>query len=371
MDELDFEVLEEAGISQELSIKATEADIDKLIKLAKSGKWATVAGKIRSLLNSDEEELAVEGKEMSGKAVKYLQSTLAAIERKEYEEAMANLEKAKAALVGKDTAEKPGYSYGYPAPAGKSDTTIKSLGRGRVGGYAVVFGDADHPDLSSFNDYFTKDTDFWLDKWSLRPMIYDHAGDEATADNPVVGIWDKAIQDNVGIWMEGQLSRAHLYRKAILQLIDQGVLALSTDSAPHLVTRRQSVKNTHEIIRWPILAASLTTTPAEPRLRPVEEIKSAFHSVGVELPNDWDVTEEVKVGSTLSQVTRGKIQAVIDSLKAAQVSLEAMIAPATNVQPPTEPVTEPITKKDIDEDVTHFLTETTAYFHGKFTLPKP
>lgn len=184
---------------------------------------------------------------------------------------------------------------------------VKALGDGRIGGYAVIYGSPDQPDLSSARDFFTKSTDFWLDKWSQRPIIYHHAMDDATADAPVVGLWDKALQDDIGIWLEGQLDQAHQYRAAITKLVEAGALALSSDSAPHLVKRKKAAKGTHEVTRWPLLAASLTPTPAEPRLLPVEQIKSAFKAAGIDLPADWFADGEGSIGiSTGAKAQEGE-----------------------------------------------------------------
>jgi phage head maturation protease len=164
------------------------------------------------------------------------------------------------------------------------DGAVKSLGDGRVGGYAVRFGDASEPDLSAFRDYFTKSTDFWLDHWSTRPMLYHHAQDEATKAAPVVGTWTSATVDSVGVWLEGQLNKAHQYHGAIKELVRRGALKLSSDSAPHLVVRERQMNGAHEIKRWPLLAASLTPTPAEPRLMAIDYIKALYTEAGIDLP---------------------------------------------------------------------------------------
>lgn len=174
----------------------------------------------------------------------------------------------------------------------------------KVGGYAVRFGSPDEPDLSQERDFFTKSTDFWLDRWATRPMLYHHAQEGATADEPIIGAWLKASLDDVGVWLEGELDKAHKYFSAIQEMVKRGVLAQSSDSAPHLVKRKRAAKNTHEVTRWPILASSLTPTPAEPRLLPVETIKSAYKALGIDFPDEPDglaepdATKSVAEGGT-------------------------------------------------------------------------
>lgn len=164
------------------------------------------------------------------------------------------------------------------------DYSVKMLPDGRVGGYAVRFGSADEPDLSQFQDFFTKSTDYWLAHWQTRPMLYHHAQDEATKDAPVVGVWTKAKVDDIGVWLEGQLDSAHRYAGAVKELIRRGVIKLSSDSAPHLVIREPQPNGTNWVKRWPMLAASLTVSPAEPRLMPVAALKAAFDAAGLDLP---------------------------------------------------------------------------------------
>lgn len=159
---------------------------------------------------------------------------------------------------------------------------VKSLGNDRIGGYAVLFGDATRTDLTG--DYFTKSTDFWLNEIGPnRPMLYHHALDSATKADPVVGIWDTLRVDDIGVWTEGQLKKAHKYKQAIQQLVDAGVLGLSSGSAPNLVLKSRK-QRANEITRWPILEVSLTPEPAEPRMTPVTAIKSYFADAGLDLP---------------------------------------------------------------------------------------
>lgn len=175
---------------------------------------------------------------------------------------------------------------------GDYEDSVKMLPDGRIGGYAVRFGSADEPDLSDMRDYFTKSTDFWLEAWATRPMLYHHAQDEATKAAPVVGTWTGASVDSVGVWLEGQLNKAHRYHAAIKELVQRGMLKLSSDSAPHLVVRERQPNGTNEIKRWPMLAASLTPTPAEPRLLPISHIKALYAEAGLLPPVEIDDSPE-------------------------------------------------------------------------------
>ncbi len=179
-----------------------------------------------------------------------------------------------------------------------------------VEGPAVWFGSPDQHDLSPMRDFFTKSTDFWLYAWDKRPMIWHHAlpqseilnemraagaaADEVKAmrealdyldTNPVVGVWNKATVDPMAVWMQGQISKAHKYRSAVKRMIDMGLIKISTDSAPHLVRRERAANGAHEIKRWPIIAASLTPTAAEPRLYDVQAMKAWYDEAGLTMPD--------------------------------------------------------------------------------------
>ncbi len=224
-----------------------------------------------------------------------------------------------------------------------------------VGGYALIFGDANKTDL--YGDFFTAKTDLWAEQWEKRPMIYHHALDAGTKKAPVVGTWHSIKADDIGVWVEGQIDAAHEYAQAIQTLIKKGVLKLSSDSAPHLVERKAVSKTVSEITRWPMFAVSLTPTPAEPRLMAVGEIKSAYAEAGLTAPKmliDGDGLQAAPVSKkgnvsmkTAKEFLEAAKQAVIDgnltqastlreqaaALKAIETDLAAEV-PAIPPRPP-------------------------------------
>jgi 2'-5' RNA ligase len=164
---------------------------------------------------------------------------------------------------------------------------------------AVWFGTPEHHDISPKKDFFTKATDFWLEKWDRRPMLYDHAQTDHEvlyamkaagassaelaemrdalaylAENPVIGTWTKAWKDTMAVWMAYEIDKAHRYRDAVKEMIRAGVLKVSTDSAPHLVLREPQPNGSNWVKRWPIFAASVTTRAAEPRLHDLGAMKA-------------------------------------------------------------------------------------------------
>lgn len=166
---------------------------------------------------------------------------------------------------------------------------LKAISDGdRIGGYAVLFGKADEHDISVHRDYFTKATDFWLEEFGWpRPMTYHHGQHERDElrQAPIVGRWTKATVDDVGVFLEGELSRAHKYYGAVKELARRGLLKLSSDSAPQWVVRERQPNGAHEIKRWPLLTASPTVTPAEPRLAGVS-FKALLAELGLDAIDD-------------------------------------------------------------------------------------
>lgn len=140
----------------------------------------------------------------------------------------------------------------------------------KVGGYGVVFGGRDLT-----GDRFTADTDFWLDRITQTPMVMYQHGADPLLKRSVVGRVTSTAADDIGLWVEAQITVAKHYADAIRQLIAKGVLGWSSSSVPQLVQRVKSAAvGVVEITSWPIIEFSLTPNPAEPRTIGVQELKA-------------------------------------------------------------------------------------------------
>ncbi len=158
------------------------------------------------------------------------------------------------------------------APA---STAVKALdGRGRVGGYLVVWGDATRRDLQG--EYFTPETDLGLDWFPRRPVLYQHGLDQALGP-ALIGQIEVLQPDATGVWVEAQLDLRNRWVRAVLDLVGRGALGWSSGSLPHLV----AVEPDGHIRCWPIVEGSLTPTPAEPRLTDAVAVKAAFEALGL------------------------------------------------------------------------------------------
>ena len=159
---------------------------------------------------------------------------------------------------------------------------VKSIGEGIIKGYITLWGSAKLTDVEL--EYFTPETNFWdniLAK-AARPLTWDHAQDDSFYADPIIGQITEMGDDEIGRWYVAKLDRSHRYNKAIERLIAEGKLGTSSDSAPQYVERVKTGKATW-LKTWPLFAAALTDTPAEPRMvGSLEYLKS----LGVELPDD-------------------------------------------------------------------------------------
>ncbi len=148
-------------------------------------------------------------------------------------------------------------------------SAIKSLGNGRVGGYLVAFGGKDLE-----GDYFTPETDFSLDWYPQRPVLYHHGFDK-TLKATAIGSIDTIKLDKVGLWAEAQLDLHNQYLEAVQGLIDKGILGWSSGALPQAVEKDYDGR----IKRWPIIEGSLTPTPAEYQRTRVTTLKAYLASL--------------------------------------------------------------------------------------------
>jgi len=147
-------------------------------------------------------------------------------------------------------------------------TAVKRLAaKNRIGGYALVFGNNRERDIEG--DFFTKDTDLFLDVYGAQPIFFDHAvgvplPDGVPQELPrhfMVGRIIKSAPDDQGVWVEAIIDAHNEWVESIYELIDRGALYFSSGSVPHLIKRTEN----GEVKSWPIIEVSLTPTPAEPR----------------------------------------------------------------------------------------------------------
>jgi hypothetical protein len=175
-------------------------------------------------------------------------------------------------------------------------SAVKALGGGKVAGYLIQYSDAAHPDLSREKDFFTADCDYDLDTGNRKSVFYAHGLDTKMGVKRI-GIGE-VKQDEVGVWIEAQLSLADEYGKAVYALAEQGKLGWSSGAPSHLVTRKAIETDTgtvHEIKSWPLAEASLTPCPADHRNQAVA-LKSLPSLLGFAPPAEDHTTKALPAG---------------------------------------------------------------------------
>lgn len=174
-------------------------------------------------------------------------------------------------------------------------SAVKSVGDDRIGGYLVRWGSPNEKDLQ--REYFTKNTNFELDWFETRPLLYHHGLDK-TLKSTKIGTIDTIKLDDVGMWAEAQLDLRNRYVNAIRSLVKNGVLQWSSGAMSHLVETEPD----GWIKTWPMPEGSTTPTPAEPRRDTLISIKSL-----ASLPM-LDLTIEPSVkGSDVPEVVASQI----------------------------------------------------------------
>lgn len=235
----------------------------------------------------------------------------------------------------------------------------------RIGGYLVMWGDENQKDM--VDEFFTPDTDFWLGTWPQLPMLYHHGFAEPEGlrgRKSVVGKWDTFEQDDVGLWVEGELEKRHRYREGIDTLIGEKALGLSSGAFPKFV----EVTNSGFIKAWPIIEGSLTTTPMEPRMADVDFIRKSAFNINIDTVER--VAEEVKrmgekeVSKGLSILERlGSLFAAAEDEEVTEVEVSDVDIEDIKADEVTEPVAE--VTPEISEDTVKAIAEVVGDQVGK------
>ncbi|MCL4296158.1 MAG: 2'-5' RNA ligase family protein [Anaerolineae bacterium] len=192
------------------------------------------------------------------------------------------------------------------------DFAIKALGETSdgliIGGPLVLYGAPDEKDLSG--DYFIKSTELWLDRYPKAPTLFHHGLDQAVGLS-VVGHRIKAMPDDIGVWVESWLDKRSKYLKMVRPLLEAKALFYSPGSASHLVRRAEDGC----LKAFPVIEDTLTPTPMQHRLLPIEQIKSAYRVLGLDDPLAAAEAESPAVPApTPAEIVATTKAAVLDEL---------------------------------------------------------
>lgn len=174
-------------------------------------------------------------------------------------------------------------------------------------------------------EYFGPDTDFALEWYDRRPLLYHHGLDRGAEIVPI-GQQVKAWTSNVGVWAQAQLDLSNRYAEEIRRLIEEGRLFFSSGALPHLVKKRAE----GHITRWPWVELSLTPTPANPyAVVDVATAKARFEAVGLKYYELGHLEDRVKGTETREETMKPEeikglvAEALAEARRAEKDALEA------------------------------------------------
>lgn len=168
--------------------------------------------------------------------------------------------------------------------AGGSEDIIEGLG-------APFGGPFNGRDLSG--EFFSPKTDFVLDWFPDRPLLYHHGLDSEVALEVVGRVKGLEVKAE-GLWVQAQLDKQAKYFAEIKQMITKDRLFFSSGAMAHLVKKD---RKSGEIGVWPLVEMSLTPTPDN--LLATLDFATAdkhYKMAGIELPESFQKpVETVKV----------------------------------------------------------------------------
>ena len=153
---------------------------------------------------------------------------------------------------------------------------IKSINGNEIAGFLVEPPEDGVSDLQ--RERFAADTDYALDLYAERPLLFHHGLDDGVGTKKI-GVIKSLTPRDGGLWLQAILDERNEYVQYVKKLIDMGALGFSSGSLPHLV----EITPDGTIKRWPVVEGSLTHTPADPRTK-VMTVKSYLDTI----PHDAD-----------------------------------------------------------------------------------
>jgi hypothetical protein len=190
---------------------------------------------------------------------------------------------------------------------------IKALGKNRIGGYGILWGDEERLDLHG--EFFTEqttDVKAIFDAMGVIPFIVHHAGDDKVKSF-VIGPVDVMEPDDIGLWYEAKVKEFEAYRRYVEPFLKDNKMFSSSGTLP---AAKRVNKDTGEITRWPVAEMTGTWLPAEYRMleRPISEIKSAYQELGydADLSEYEEQSKEAKNEEDIKGVEKTRLELLIE-----------------------------------------------------------
>lgn len=144
--------------------------------------------------------------------------------------------------------------------------------QGWIEGYLVSWGNTRDTDLQG--EFFTPNTEFCLNWFEERPVLYHHGMDDSTGLKKI-GTFKTIKADDIGLWVQAQLDLRDKYAQAVYDMTAAKQFGWSSGSVDHLV----KISESGEILVWPLIEGSVTPTPAQPSKTAVRPIKGAMEVI--------------------------------------------------------------------------------------------
>jgi len=184
---------------------------------------------------------------------------------------------------------------------------------------APYYGPFQNKDLDG--EYFSPETDFCLDWFDKRPLLYQH-GHDPSVKTESVGVQFQTWATDAGRWARAQLDKSHRYYEAIKQLVKDGKLFFSSRAVDDLVERMAD----GHIVTWPWVEESLTPNPAN-LFAGVSEATAKAHFKAAKLPwkaEQKNIQQEVTdMGEINYDEIAAKTAELLESKRQEQVAVEA------------------------------------------------
>ncbi len=177
---------------------------------------------------------------------------------------------------------------------------IKSINGNEIAGFLVEPPEDGVSDLQ--RERFAVDTDYALDLYAERPLLFHHGLDDGVGTKKIGTIKSLTPRDG-GLWLQAVLDERNEYVQYVKKLIDMGALGFSSGSLPHLV----EITPDGTIKRWPVVEGSLTHTPADPRTK-VMTVKSYLDTI----PHDADTEGQRDVDASADAV-KAEIEITVET----------------------------------------------------------
>lgn len=164
--------------------------------------------------------------------------------------------------------------------------TVKALGAWTLDVLGVPYG-GPFKGKDAQGEYFTADTDLWLEKIPSRPVIFYHGLAERTHSAEVIGRELSHERRPDGVWFKVLLDKTNATAQRVWAAAQKGLARASSGAIAHLVRKAPD----GQLTVWPLAELSLLDEryqPVNPYAVVIPAAKAQFAAAGLTFPTDLD-----------------------------------------------------------------------------------